>query len=95
MFQIKDGDCIGGYTTAKWSSPLADERICADEAFLFNLTCQRHFPSKQNGADIFCRFDMGPDFSGKGACGLSAYDSPLTVMGSAGHMQYSLATALV
>ena len=43
LFKIKDGDCIGGYTKAKWTS---QEVYLADsEAMLFNLSSCRHFPT--------------------------------------------------
>ncbi len=36
LFKIKNGDCIGGYTSAKWES---ERKYSSDsEAFLFNLT---------------------------------------------------------
>ena len=45
LFQIKDGDCIGGYTSQCWESSV---KWKADSsAFLFNLTRSRHFPSRQ------------------------------------------------
>jgi hypothetical protein len=43
LFKIKDGDCIGGYTKAKWSS--IDVDFADSEAMLFNLSCCRHFPT--------------------------------------------------
>ena len=36
LFQISDGDCIGGYTEAQWSSD--NKRKRDNKAFLFNLT---------------------------------------------------------
>lgn len=42
LFKIKDGDCIGGYTKAKWTSPSkwisSGEWIRDDDAMVFNLT---------------------------------------------------------
>jgi hypothetical protein len=65
LFQIKDGDCIGGYTDRSWESADEDGKWKADSsAFLFNLTRSRHFPSKATGNDIFCEFYMGPCFGG-------------------------------
>ena len=74
LFQIKDGDCIGGYTSQCWES-LA--KMKADSsAFLFNLTRSRHFPSKATGKHIYCSSSYGPNFSGDGASDLAAYDEP-------------------
>jgi nitrite reductase/ring-hydroxylating ferredoxin subunit len=43
LFKIKDGDCVGGYTTASWS--FKNKWLGDSEAMLFNLTCCRHFPT--------------------------------------------------
>jgi len=52
LFQIEQGDCIGGYTSQCWESEF---KWKADSsAFLFNLTRSRHFPSKATGKDIDC-----------------------------------------
>ena len=37
LFKIKDGDCIGGYTTVSWKS--YDFGRYDIDSFLFNLTC--------------------------------------------------------
>ncbi len=42
LFKVKDtGECIGGYTNAKWSTPLLDlyKEYGDSNAMLFNLTC--------------------------------------------------------
>jgi hypothetical protein len=31
---------------------------------LFNLSCKRHFPSKQTGTELYCYSYYGPCFSG-------------------------------
>jgi hypothetical protein len=54
LFQIKDGDCIGGYTSQCWESDEDGKRKADSSAFLFNLTRSRHFPSKATGKDIYC-----------------------------------------
>jgi hypothetical protein len=46
LFKIKNGDCIGGYTNALWSSET--KFICDSESMLFNLSCCRCFPSKRS-----------------------------------------------
>ena len=69
LFQIDQGDCIGGYTSQHWSGYgyKAPGKWKADSnANLFNLTRSRHFPSKATGKDIYCRSDYGPYFSGGG-----------------------------
>jgi hypothetical protein len=39
---VKDGDCIGGFTNAKW---ISKEKVVEDsDAMLFNLSKQRDFP---------------------------------------------------
>ncbi len=58
---------------------------------LLNLSCQRQFPNKGTGEEIYCRTDVGPcyggvelgvysPFNGQGMCescpGLSAYGIP-------------------
>ena len=62
LFQIKNGDCIGGYTSASWSSDGDFKKD--DHAFLFNLNSLSHFPSHNSGLDIYCDADYGPCFSG-------------------------------
>jgi hypothetical protein len=49
LFQIEDGDCIGGYTSQCWESPEGYDYKEDSSAFLFNLTRSRHFPSKATG----------------------------------------------
>ena len=64
LFQIDEGDCIGGYTTQHW------EQSCKfkedSSSFLFNLTRSRHFPSNNSIKGIFCYSDLGPYFYGNG-----------------------------
>jgi hypothetical protein len=72
LFQIEQGDCIGGYTSQCWES---EWQWKADSsAFLFNLTRSRHFPSKATGKDIWCGSIYGPYFiGGDGLIELCAY----------------------
>ena len=72
LFQIEQGDCIGGYTSQCWESP--GEYKADSSAFLFNLTRSRHFPSKATGKDIYCRWNYGPYFCGDGSSDLAADD---------------------
>ena len=54
LFKIKDGDCIGGYTNAQFSSMswAGDCWVGDCRAMLFNLSCCRHFPTKSNRMEI-------------------------------------------
>jgi hypothetical protein len=61
LFQIEQGDCIGGYTSQCWDN---SGRKADSSAFLFNLNRARHFPSKATGKDIYCQYDYGPCFEG-------------------------------
>ena len=70
---MKDGDCIGGYTSQHWDQ---SRTFKADSsAFLFNLTHSRHFPSKATGTHIYCGKYNGPRFDG-GNSELCAYEEP-------------------
>ncbi len=83
LFQIKYGDCIGGYTSQCWESVGGMGKYKEDSsAFLFNLTRSRHFPSKATGKDIFCSSNCGPWFSGGGKSELVAYDAPFNGKGN-------------
>jgi hypothetical protein len=62
LFQIDQGDCIGGYTSQCWESPWLGKSKGDSSAFLFNLTRSHHFPSKATGNYIICRGDFGPYF---------------------------------
>ena len=62
LFQIKNGDCIGGYTEATWETKCGYKKD--DSAFLFNLTRSLKFASKGSGKEIFCGSAYGPCFSG-------------------------------
>ena len=62
LFQIKDGDCIGGYTSQHWDKSNTHKEDSS--AFLFNLTYFRNFPSQATGKDICCSSSFGPAFSG-------------------------------
>jgi hypothetical protein len=44
LFKIKDGDCVGGFTTQSWhhrAGSITNCRVRDDNAFLFNLSCAR------------------------------------------------------
>jgi hypothetical protein len=77
LFQIEQGDCIGGYTSQCWEELGWCGKCKADsKAFLFNLTRSRHFPSKATGDDIYCSSYYGPYFSGGESPELGAWDEP-------------------
>jgi hypothetical protein len=63
LFKVKEGDCIGGYNKEMFS----DEKshLYDNDAFLFNLSCYRHFPSKLNAGGIQNGLYYGPCFSAK------------------------------
>ena len=63
LFQIEQGDCIGGYTSQCWEIGLGKWKADSS-AFLFNLTRSRHFPSKATDRDIYCVDNCGPYFYG-------------------------------
>jgi hypothetical protein len=70
LFQIEQGDCIGGYTSQCWDTYSGSK---ADSStFLFNLTRSRHFASKATGNDIYCHNNNGPFFGGRYGDELSA-----------------------
>ena len=71
---MKDGDCIGGYTSQHWDG--SSTWKADSSAFLFNLTHSRHFPSKATGKDIYCSSSYGPCFSGGRGSELSASNEP-------------------
>jgi hypothetical protein len=74
LFKVKDGDCIGGYTSAKWSldTPLVYDNM----AMLFNLSKERCFPHTKQGVAMKFYDHCGPCFSGNGSIELAAYDYP-------------------
>ena len=55
-----NGDCIGGYTNAQWTSEWGYKEDKG--AMLFNLTTHASFPCKGPSSAIFCDKDYGPLF---------------------------------
>jgi hypothetical protein len=47
LLQIEDGDCIDGFTNAKWASGNGEYKY-DNKAFLFNLDFERSFPCKRD-----------------------------------------------
>jgi hypothetical protein len=54
--------CIGGFTSASWSTPLKDTRVSDSTAMLFNLTTRNVFKCKQSRQAISCWNGCGPCF---------------------------------
>jgi hypothetical protein len=74
LFKIQDGDCVGGFTTKSWHH--RDDNVRDDNAFLFNLSCARLFPSQHSGIDILCSPYRGPAFRGEVGWELVAVNEP-------------------
>ena len=54
LFKVKDGDCIGGFTNAKWEDdPNPGECKGDTHALLFNLSTFRQFKGSKQAA-IYC-----------------------------------------
>ena len=64
LFKLKNGDCIGGFTNAQWSSD--DEYVADSGAMLFNLSRERCYQNLKEENAIYCRSDVGPCFTGYG-----------------------------
>jgi hypothetical protein len=62
LFKIKDGDCIGGYTAAKWYSSPGGEWVNDTNAFLFNLSKERQFFNRKTGRELYSFKESGPLF---------------------------------
>ncbi len=78
LFQIENGDCVGGHTTAKWTSDDYPGKFTEDKySMLFNLSCYRHFPNTSYpGTSIVCHHGYGPYFSGGFYSELCAWKEP-------------------
>ncbi len=74
LMQIKDGNCIGGFTNAQWSSPKNKGSKSDAGAMLFNLTTHTSFPCKDPSYAISCWKNNGPWFGGFSE--LSAFNEP-------------------
>ena len=72
--KLKDGECIGGYTKAQWSSPDDNKFFGDSDAMSFNLSCCLNFPSKGDAQEgIRCDSQFGPRFTKCVTNRLSAY----------------------
>ena len=79
LFKIVKGDCIGGYTSAQWTSE--NKYYVDNTAMLFNLPRQRQFLNSKTGNAILGRSDFGPWF-GDDTSELSAYMEPFNGNGN-------------
>ena len=55
-----NGECIGGYTKAQWTSEWGFKEDKG--AMLFNLTTHASFPCKDPSDAIYCHKERGPEF---------------------------------
>jgi hypothetical protein len=63
FFKIKEnGQCIGGFTSAYWSSPPVSTMVTDSTAMIFNLTTKKLFKSKFHSEHIVCNKGAGPYF---------------------------------
>ena len=66
-----DGDCIGGFTKATWSSKNGHQKD--ESAFLFNLNMKKSHPCINKNMAIRTEDSRGPIFGDET---LSIYESP-------------------
>jgi hypothetical protein len=62
LLQIKDGDCIGGFTNVEWTSPEERKRETDASAVLFNLTTHTSFTCRRPELAVVSFKDRGPYF---------------------------------
>ena len=62
LFQIENGDCIGGFTEASWSSPSKVKFESDPSAVIFNLTQSRRFDYTLMRYSTCCAKSLGPWF---------------------------------
>ena len=64
LLKMVDGACIGGFTSAQWSSPSEEYGVYVEDksAVLFNLTTRTRFPVKNHSYAINCDKNYGPVF---------------------------------
>ena len=63
LFKIKDNNnCIGGFTSAQWTSPEKATYVTDSTAMLYNLTTRCTFNSQKHDQAIYCYKDWGPIF---------------------------------
>jgi hypothetical protein len=62
LMSTETGLCIGGYTSAQWSSPKEGIYKSDKDAMLFNLTFEECYPCKNYEHAIYCSEKFGPRF---------------------------------
>lgn len=62
FIQVKNGPCIGGFTTASWKGIEESKFISDRYSFLFNLTDEVHIPIKYSEQGIAWHGDNGPTY---------------------------------
>jgi len=62
LYKIKNGSCIGGFTSAKWSSTPAPAFVNDPSALLFNLGLKTFFPCKRQTHALSNMASWGPCF---------------------------------
>ena len=66
LFKIaKNGQCVGGFTSAQWASPESATYVNDSTAMLFNLTTHQLFKSQDHSKAITCKNTWGPIFGAK------------------------------
>jgi hypothetical protein len=65
LFKLNNGNCIGGYTSAKWHTPPSSflgTHTFDNSAIIFNLTDEVSYPIVKADKAIFCFRNNGPCF---------------------------------
>jgi hypothetical protein len=62
LYKIKNGSCIGGFTSAKWSSTPSHTFANDPSALLFNLALKTFFPCKKQTHALKNSVSFGPSF---------------------------------
>ena len=88
LFKVKDGDCIGGYTKAQWSSE--DKSVRDSNAMLFNLSKERHFPNRGIGGEIRCGSAYGPHYGWLDLVAYEPYNGDRKCASYAGQNNYGI-----
>ena len=73
---MKDGPCVGGFTTAQWRS-LDDNQFLSDRyAFVFNLNDQLHIPVKTQEKAVAGHSGNGPTYGNGDLVVFSKFNEP-------------------
>ncbi len=69
LFKMKDGDCLGGYSKAQFSSPSLNEWVIDSESLIFNLGQQQVFKSQGGKKGGICCYSSSGPYYGYGELG--------------------------